>query len=70
MPTQIPELADGVTYMKMFNEAIEARTPGANPQFTDDQIQGTIENRILTFIQITIGMILFLKMSRLIRLRT
>lgn len=23
MPTQIPELADGVTYMKMFNEAIE-----------------------------------------------
>ena len=45
MPTQIPELADGVTYMKMFNEAIEARTPGANPQFTDDQIQGTIENR-------------------------
>lgn len=45
MPTQIPELADGVTYMKMFNEAIEARTPGANPQFTNEQIIGTIENR-------------------------
>ena len=42
MPTQIPELADGVQYMRMFNEAIEARTPGAEPKFSDEAIQGTI----------------------------
>lgn len=45
MPTQIPQLADGVTYMTMFNEAIESRTPGFVPQFSEDQIQGTIANR-------------------------
>ncbi len=45
MPTQIPQLADGVTYMKMFNEAIEARTPGFVPQFSEEQIQGTIDNK-------------------------
>lgn len=42
MPTQIPELADGVQYMRMFNEAIEARTPGAEPKFSEEAIQGTI----------------------------
>lgn len=41
MPTQVPELADGVQFMTMFNEAIEARTPGATPQFTQAQIEGT-----------------------------
>lgn len=45
MPTQIPELADGVTYMKMFNEAKLTRNPLDAPQFTDEQIQGTIEKR-------------------------
>lgn len=44
-PTQIPELADGVTYMKMFNEAIQNRTPGVPNQFSDDQIAGTIANK-------------------------
>ena len=43
MPTQIPELADGVQYMRMFNEAIEARTPGAEPKFSEEAIQGTID---------------------------
>lgn len=43
MPTQIPELADGVTYMKMFNEAKLTRNPLDSPQFTDKQIQGTLE---------------------------
>lgn len=41
MPTQIPELADGVTYMEMFNEAIQSRTPGTTPQFSSEKIEGT-----------------------------
>ena len=45
MPTQIPKLADGVTFMKMFNEAILTRTSDGTPQFTQDQIQGVIEKR-------------------------
>lgn len=40
MPTQIPKIADAYTYMNMFNEAVEARTPGAAPIFSDDQING------------------------------
>lgn len=44
-PTQIPELADGATYMKMFNEAILTRNPSGTPQFTDESIQGVIEKR-------------------------
>lgn len=43
MPTQIPELADGITYMNMFNEAVLSRTPNASKPFTDDQINGTIQ---------------------------
>lgn len=45
MPTMVPKLADGLTYMNMFNEAIENRTPGANPQFTQEQIEGVRLNQ-------------------------
>lgn len=40
-PTLIPKLADGVTFMEMFNDAVLTRTPDAIPQFTTDQIEGT-----------------------------
>ncbi len=42
-PTQIPELADGVQYMNMFNEAILTRNPAGVPKFTPEQIQGTVD---------------------------
>lgn len=44
-PTRIPELADGVDYMNMFNEAITTRSPASPVQFSDDQIQGVMEGR-------------------------
>ncbi|WP_289054214.1 SusC/RagA family TonB-linked outer membrane protein [Carboxylicivirga marina] len=40
-PTQIPEFTDGVTYMKMYNEAIRTRTPLAQPKFSKEKIAGT-----------------------------
>lgn len=45
MPTQIPKLADGLSYMRMFNEAIESRTPGGSPQFSQEQIDGVLMNK-------------------------
>ncbi|MDR1886817.1 MAG: TonB-dependent receptor [Prevotellaceae bacterium] len=39
MPTQTVEMADGVTYMEMFNEA--RRTRGADLVFADDKIENT-----------------------------
>jgi len=40
-PTKTPELADPVTYMKMYNEAVTTRSPVATPQFTPNEIAGT-----------------------------
>ncbi|HVW59154.1 MAG TPA: TonB-dependent receptor [Puia sp.] len=40
-PTQTVELADPVTYMKMYNEAVSTRSAIGIPQFTPNQIQGT-----------------------------
>ncbi|HEX9512165.1 MAG TPA: TonB-dependent receptor [Puia sp.] len=40
-PTQNVQLADPVTYMKMYNEALTTRDPLATPQFTPNQIIGT-----------------------------
>lgn len=40
-PTQTVELADPVTYMKMFNEAVSTRSAIGIPQFTPNQIEGT-----------------------------
>ena len=39
-PTQMVELADPVTYMKMFNEAVTTRSAITSPQFTPNQIAG------------------------------
>ena len=45
-PTKIPKLADGVTYMKMYNEGELNRNPDrVEPYFSDDKIAGTMENR-------------------------
>ena len=43
-PTQVPRLADGVTYMRMYNEAEYNRNPNRiEPYFSDEKIQGTLE---------------------------
>ena len=39
-PTQTVELADPVTYMKTYNEAVATRSAIGLPQFTPNQIQG------------------------------
>lgn len=44
-PTRFVELADGVSNMLAYNEAILTRNPEADPMFSDDKIQGTIEGR-------------------------
>jgi len=40
-PTKNVELADPVTYQKLFNEAVTTRDPLATPQFTPNQILNT-----------------------------
>lgn len=43
-PTSIPKLADGVTYMNMYNEAEYNRNPNRiEPYFSAEKIQGTLE---------------------------
>lgn len=47
-PTQIVDIADGVDYMNMYNEATMSRNPATDPstlRFSQDKIQGTIEGR-------------------------
>lgn len=45
-PTKIPKLADGVTYMKMYNEGELNRNPDrGEPYFSEDKINGTMENK-------------------------
>jgi len=39
-PTKTVELADPVTYMKLYNEAVATRSAVGIPQFTPNQIQG------------------------------
>lgn len=43
-PTKLVDIADGVDYMRMYNEAGATRY-GSEPFFSDDKIQGTIEKR-------------------------
>jgi TonB-linked SusC/RagA family outer membrane protein len=43
-PTQIPKLADGITYMRMYNEALMTRDPLAVPYYSEQKIQSTIDN--------------------------
>lgn len=38
--TDVPEMADGVTYMKMYNEALDRGNSSANP-YSEDKIRGT-----------------------------
>lgn len=40
-PNDLPQMADGITYMKMYNEAILSRGTGEIP-YTEDKINGTI----------------------------
>lgn len=40
-PTRIPELADGVTYMRMYNEARTTRNPLLGPYYSEQKIQST-----------------------------
>jgi TonB-linked SusC/RagA family outer membrane protein len=42
-PTQIPKLADGVTYMRMYNEARMTRDPLLGPYYSEQKIQSTID---------------------------
>lgn len=42
-PTNVPEFADGATYMRTYNEAAQARsrTPITSPKYSEDQIRYT-----------------------------
>ena len=39
-PVNMVQMADGVTYMEMYNEALQSRTPGVTPMYS----QATIDN--------------------------
>lgn len=41
--TQVPEMADGVTYMKMYNESLTRPYSSGTP-YSEDKINGTINN--------------------------
>ena len=43
-PTQIVKLADGVTYMRLYNEAQMTRNPLLGPYYSEQKIQSTIDN--------------------------
>lgn len=44
MPTQIPKVADGVSYMQLYNEAFFNDNPTLPPYYTAQKINGTINN--------------------------
>ena len=41
-PTKIPKMADGVTYMRMYNEGRMTRNPLIGPYYSEQKIQSTI----------------------------
>ena len=52
MPTRIQDIADGVTYMENYNEALRTRTPTGEvyqPRFSDEKIAGT-RNRLNPYV--------------------
>ncbi len=52
MPTRVQEIADGVTYMENYNEALRTRTPAGEvyqPRFSDEKIEGT-RNRLNPYV--------------------
>jgi TonB-linked SusC/RagA family outer membrane protein len=48
-PTSLPSFADGVTYMKLYNEAQVSRNPDATPYYTTDKINGT-QNKLNPYV--------------------
>lgn len=42
MPTMLPKTIDGVSYMRLYNEALHNDTPLAPPRYSTDKIDGTI----------------------------
>ena len=44
MPSYHLDMADGPTYMRMYNEAIKNDDPNAAPMYSEDKIQGTLKN--------------------------
>jgi TonB-linked SusC/RagA family outer membrane protein len=40
-PTRMNEFVDGVTYMRMYNEALLTRTPNESPYYSEQRIQAT-----------------------------
>jgi len=42
-PTKIPKLADGVTYMRMYNEALMTRDPLVGAYYSEQKIQSTLD---------------------------
>ena len=52
MPTRVQDIADGVTYMENYNEALRTRTPAGEPyvqRFSDEKITGT-RNRLNPYV--------------------
>ncbi len=43
-PTQIPQFVDGITYMRLYNEAQFNDNPVISPRYTAQKIQNTISN--------------------------
>ena len=44
-PTRIPEMVDGITYMRLYNQAIVSRSGGmVEPFYSEQKIQSTINN--------------------------
>lgn len=42
MPTKIPEVLDGVSYMKLYNQARMSRNPDLGPFYSEQKIQSTM----------------------------
>ena len=44
MPTQIPEFVDGVTYMRLYNQALLSQNPNAVPFYSEQKILSTMND--------------------------
>lgn len=43
-PTRIPDVVDGITYMRLYNQALVSRNPQLEPFYSEQKIQSTIRN--------------------------
>jgi TonB-linked SusC/RagA family outer membrane protein len=41
-PTDMPEMVDGVTYMRLYNKALTSRNPNVVPYYSEQKIQATM----------------------------